>query len=180
MMKNTKLVSLFSVVLLALTGCKQTCSKEQFVELAKKTEPHQYTFAKAKVKGKVTASTGGVKQTYEPDTTFEFIFNKNGYWGYDGDSNYSSGDVKGSVISSCIVLLSVTVKDLINQDEFLGENDAAGKLTCYSSPLGFNLYDTDAHDKRILLAFCFSRGHSLVRSTSIPELLIVRIVYFIL
>ena len=137
-MKNTKVLSLFSVALFALTGCKKTCSKDEFIKLANKTEPDLRVYASAKVKGKVASKSQGVSQTYEPDETFDFTFNKNGYWSYDGDSDYSStGTVKQSVITSCLVLITVSVKDLVDENVFTDDSDI-GKLTCYSSPLGFN------------------------------------------
>ena len=138
-MKHTKLIALVSVAAFALTGCKQTCSKDDFVKLANQTEEHEFAEASVAVKGKISMKNGGVKQTYEPNETFEFTYVGTG-WEYTGDYAYlSSSDLKGSVIVSCMVLLSVTVRDLVKDELFVGsEDDPYGKLTCFSSPLGFD------------------------------------------
>lgn len=136
MMKNTKVVSLLSVALFALTGCNKTCTKEEFLALADKTESQPYVKATAKVKGKLTSSTGGVKQIYEPDDSFDFIFTKNGEWTYD-DSSDSLSSTKLSVVTSCKLLLTMNVRYMIDQKFFDGIEEE-GKVTFYSSPLGFN------------------------------------------
>ena len=65
-MKNIKLLSLLSVAAFVLTGCNKKCSKEEFMDLVNKTEPHQYAKAYAKCKGKVSSKTEGINQSYEP------------------------------------------------------------------------------------------------------------------
>lgn len=144
-MKKSKLISILMVATFALTGCKKTCSKEDFIDLANKTEEHQYKKASVKVKGKSSSTTEGITQTYEPNDTFDFEFQggKNGSWNYVGESP-SSLNMKTSILASCIVVLSLTVRDLVKQEEF-GDDDGVGKLTCYSSPLGFN-YVADYKD----------------------------------
>ena len=156
-MKNSKLISILMVATFALTGCKKTCSKEEFIDLANKTEEHQYRKASVKVKGKSSSTTEGVTQTYEPNDTFDFEFQggKNGSWNYAGESP-SSLDMKTSILASCIVVLSITVRDLVKQEEFSNDN-GAGKLTCYSSPLGFNYvadykdYEEDLGSAKLIL-----------------------------
>lgn len=138
MMKNTKVVSLFSVALFALMGCNKTCSKEEFINLANKTESQAYVKAVAKVKGKTTTRTKGIKSTYEPNESFDFVFTKNGEWVYDGDTSTLSS-TKSSIVLSCRVLLSMNVKDLVDQG-FFDNKDEETKVTYYSSPLGFNAY----------------------------------------
>ena len=133
-MKNTKVLSLFSVALFALTGCKKTCSKDEFMDLVNKTEPHQYAKAYAKCKGKVTSKTEGINQTYEPNETFEFTYTNYG-WQYDGDD--SIGDIKASVILTCQVLISVNAKNIFENEDAITTTDQT-KFTYYSSPLGFN------------------------------------------
>ena len=64
--------------------------------------------------------------------------------------------MKKSILASCIVVLSITVRDLVKQEEFSNDN-GAGKLTCYSSPLGFNYvadykdYEEDLGSAKLIL-----------------------------
>ena len=133
-MKHVKLLSLISVAAFALTGCKKTCSKDEFIGLVNKTEPHQYAKAYAKCKGKVTGKTEGINQTYEPNETFEFTYTNYG-WQYDGDD--SIGDIKASVILTCQVLISVNAKNIFESEDAITTTGQT-KFTYYSSPLGFN------------------------------------------
>ena len=145
-MKNTKVLSLLSVAVFLLTGCKKQCSKDEFINLANKVEKHQYAKATATCKGKVSTKTNGINESYEPNDTFNFIY-KNGEWTYDGDAS-SLKAFRQSLILSCSLIMSLNVKDLLNQDPFLTEGDREG-LTCYSSPLGFNYkatYDNAKQD----------------------------------
>ncbi len=134
-MKNVKLLSLLSVAAFALTGCKKTCSKDEFMDLVNKTEPHQYAKAYAKCKGKVSTKTEGINQSYEPNETFEFTYT-NGSWQYAGDEDTSLGDMKYSIILTCQLLITVDAKTIFESGAVdVGEQT---KLTYYSSPLGFN------------------------------------------
>lgn len=134
-MKNVKLLSLLSVAAFALTGCKKTCSKDEFMDLVNKTESHQYAKAYAKCKGKVSTKTEGINQSYEPNETFEFTYT-NGSWQYAGDEDTSLGDMKYSIILTCQLLITVDAKTIFESGAVdVGEQT---KLTYYSSPLGFN------------------------------------------
>ena len=147
-MKNTRVLSILAVAVFALTGCSKTCSKDEFIDLAKKTEEHQYATASAKLKGKVTSSTEGINQTYEPDDTLDFKY-QDGNWGLVEDmSSYNS--IKQSLVLTCIVILSNNIREIIKNDELFADNDYM-KLTCYSSPLGFNVKsDFKDHEEDVL------------------------------
>lgn len=143
-MKNVRIISLLSIALFALTGCKKQCSKQEFIDLASKTETHQYAKATATCKGKVSTKTSGINESYEPNDTFNFVY-KNRQWQYDGDVS-SLKAFRQSLVVSCIHYISMNVKDMLNEDPFLTEGDRKG-LTCYSSPLGFN-YKVDYKDAK--------------------------------
>ena len=136
-MKHIKLLSLLSVAAFALTGCKKTCSKDEFMDLVNKTEPHQYAKAYAKCKGKVTGKTEGINQTYEPNETFEFTYTNYG-WEYANENDGAAlGDMKSSIILTCQVLISVNAKNIFESEDAITSTDQT-KFTYYSSPLGFN------------------------------------------
>lgn len=144
-MKNVRIISLLSIALFALTGCKKQCSKQEFIDLASKTETHQYAKATATCKGKVSTKTSGINESYEPNDTFNFIY-KNGEWTYDGDAS-SLKAFRQSLVLSCSLIMSMNVKDFLNQDPFLTEGNREG-LTCFSSPLGFNMKATYENAKQ--------------------------------
>lgn len=135
-MKHVKLLSLLSIAAFVLTGCKKTCSKDEFMDLVNKTEEHQYAKAYAKVKGKVSSKAEGVSQSYEPNDTFEFTYTSSG-WEYSGDEDVELGDLKASLIITCQLLVTVNAKTIFENDDVLTTNDQT-KFTYYSSPLGFN------------------------------------------
>ena len=85
-MKNTKLLSLFTVAIFALTGCNKKCSKEEFLELANKTETHLYKRATATCKGTSETETQGMTTKYAADDTFKLKYSNNS-WNYDGDGD---------------------------------------------------------------------------------------------
>ena len=135
-MKHTKIIALLSVAAFVLTGCKKTCSKEEFIELANKTEVHQYKKASATYKGKLITKSGAITQTYEPDETIQFEY-KNGSWKVPEDFDYDS--LMGlSLVASCLVVVSMNVRDIVKDDETMS-GDQIEKITFYSSPFGFSV-----------------------------------------
>lgn len=143
-MKNVRIISLVSIALFALTGCKKQCSKQEFIDLANKTETHQYAKATATCKGNVNTKTSGIEESYVANDTFNFVY-KNRQWQYDGDVS-SLKAFRQSLVVGCLSYISMNVKDFLNEDPFLTEGDRKG-LTCYSSPLGFN-YKVDYKDAK--------------------------------
>lgn len=136
-MKNTKLLAILSIAAFTLTGCQRKCSKDEFINSAKKTENHEYATASVKVKGKVTNSLDEESKTYESNDTFEFEM-KDGYWTFK--ENYSSEDSidpKATIINSCYVVVSINVRDFVESDEVLSETESE-TLTFYNSPLALN------------------------------------------
>jgi len=143
-MKNVRIISLVSIALFALTGCKKQCSKQEFMDLANKTETHQYAKATATCKGNISSKAASIEESYVANDTFNFVY-RNRQWQYDGDLN-SLKAFRQSLVYGCLSYISMNVKDFLKEDPFLTEGDRKG-LTCYSSPLGFN-YKVDYKDSK--------------------------------
>ena len=140
-MKKNLMFILFAVFALSLSSCvNQEISKEEFIELANKTESEEFLNAQVKCNAKVkieSSNTEVVKNANEQiDRTFEYTY-KNKRWALvsSDDTKYLT-DVERSLRDSFHELINKSVKDHLNYKP-LSNKDTDG-LVFYKNPLTYN------------------------------------------